>query len=165
MSAEEEAQAKETRNAKLALIGAFLGSIATFSLMADRRESRSSANPFDIALLGLASYRIGRMLAYERVAAPLREVVTKTEADPSGFGETVVARGQGARKVLGELLSCPICISTWAAAGLVYGMQLAPVPTRVLAKTFGVAGVAELVLGTTEALTWHARAARRRCGD
>ena len=104
------------------------------------------------------------MLAYERVAEPLRAPVTTTVPDPSGFGETVVARGDGARKAIGELL-LPCLHGTWAAAGLVYGMQLAPAPTRVLAKTLGVAGVAELILGTTEALCWQARAARSRCGD
>jgi len=139
--------------------------MATFSLTALRRDAQPAGKPFDLVLLGLASYRIGRMLAYERVAAPLRAAVTTTAPDPSGYGETVVARGEGARKAIGELLSCPICISTWAAAGLVYGLQLAPAPTRVLASTLGVAGVAELVLGTTEALSWQARAARRRCGE
>jgi hypothetical protein len=165
MTPEEEAESGQTRAAKLALIGAFLGSMATFSLAAGRREGHAPGSPFDLVLLGLASYRIGRMLAYERVAAPLRASVTATEPDPSGYGETVVARGNGARKALGELLSCPICVSTWAAAGLVYGMHLAPAPTRVLAGTLGVAGVAELVLGATEALCWQARAARRRCGE
>jgi Protein of unknown function (DUF1360) len=165
MTRDERAEADQTYAAKLALIGTFLGSMATFSLMARCRETEATASPFDLVLLGLASYRIGRMLAYERVAAPLRAGVTTTAPDPSGFGETVVARGEGARKAIGELLSCPVCVSTWAAAGLVYGMQLAPAPTRVLAKTLGVAGVAELVLGATEALSWQARAARRRCGE
>ena len=162
MTPEEAATDRASHTAKLALIGAFLGSMATFSLAA-RRDGHTTSSPFDLVLLGLASYRIGRMLAYERVAAPLRAAVTTTAPDPSGYGETVVARGNGARKAIGELLSCPICVSTWAAAGLVYGLQLAPAPTRVLASTLGVAGVAELVLGTTEALSWQARAARRQC--
>jgi len=165
MTAAEDAKARQNHAAKLALIGTFLGSLATFSLTAHRREGQAGGSPFDLLLLGLASYRIGRMLAYERVAEPLRAPVTTTVPDPSGFGETVVARGDGSRKAIGELLSCPICISTWASAGLVYGMQLAPAPTRVLAKTLGVAGIAELILGTTEALCWQARAARSRCGD
>jgi Protein of unknown function (DUF1360) len=165
MASELRAEADQTHAAKLALIGAFLGSMVTFSLASRCREGEVSGSPFDLVLLGLASYRIGRMLAYERVAAPLRASVTTTAPDPSGYGETVVARGKGARKAIGELLSCPICVSTWAAAGMVYGMQLAPAPTRVLAKTLGVAGVAELVLGATEALSWQARAARRRCGE
>src|SRR5215217_7406831 len=115
MTPEEAAKDRASHTAKLALIGAFLGSMATFSLTALRRESQPAGRPFDLVLLGLASYRIGRMLAYERVAAPLRAAVTTTAPDPSGYGETVVARGDGARKAVGELLSCPICVSTWAA--------------------------------------------------
>jgi hypothetical protein len=34
--------------------------------------------PLDLVMLGLATYRSGRLIAYERVAAPLREPVTET---------------------------------------------------------------------------------------
>ena len=68
MSPDDEAQASQARAAKLALIGVFLGSVATFSLRAGRHDDHAVDRPFDLVLLGLASYRIGRMLAYERVA-------------------------------------------------------------------------------------------------
>jgi len=113
-------------------------------------------------VLGLATYRTGRLVAFERVAAPLREPVTKTVPDASGAGEAVVAAGTGWRWTLGELLSCPTCIGTWVAAGLVYGMRLAPRPTNVFAAIMSITGVAQLLSEATEALTWFSRSARKR---
>src|SRR6185295_7178549 len=110
-------------------------------------------------------FRIGRMIAFEGVAAPLREPFTETRVDASGAGQTVVAVGNGPRRVMGELMSCPICLGTWVAAALVYALHLLPGPTRVLVAIMGTTGMAELVYSTTEALDWNARAARRACRD
>lgn len=155
----------ETRAAKLTLISLFLGVLATFATRLVRRDNELSLKPFDLLLLGLSSFRIGRMIAFEGVAAPLREPFTRTQPDDSGAGQTVVATGRGVRFVLGELVSCPICVGTWTAAGLVYGLHLVPRPTRVLLAVMGTTGVAELCYSLTEALDWTARAARRRCND
>jgi hypothetical protein len=165
MASEDQTQMTENRAAKLAIIGLFVGSIATYAIEAARRHEQVDVTPFDLLLLGLASFRTGRMLAYERVAAPLRAPVTETRPDVSGFGETIVAKGTGAQEAIGELFSCPICLATWASAGMVYGLRFAPVPTRVLMTTLGATGVAEIVLSATEALSWIGRAARKQCGD
>lgn len=67
--------------------------------------------------------------------------------------------------MLGELLSCPICIGTWAAAGLVYSLHLAPRPTRVLLAVMSSTGVAQVLNESTEALSWSGRAARHQAGS
>ena len=156
-------EAQQTRATKLTLMSVFLGVLGTFTLrlMRDRRDLR--VRPFDLLLLGLSSFRVGRMIAFEGVAAPLREPFTTTQPDASGAGQTVVAAGRGTRRVFGELMSCPICIGTWVAAGLVYGLHLLPRPTRVFLTIMGTTGVAELCYSLTEALDWNARAARHRC--
>lgn len=151
------------RNAtKVTLIGVFLGVLASFSTQVLRRGEELRLRPLDLLLLGLASYRTGRMLAFERVAKPLREPFTETVPDDSGAGETVVAEGRGVRFALGELLSCPICAGTWVAAGLVYGLRLLPRPTRVYMAIMGAAGVMEVTNAVVEALTWVSEAARKR---
>ncbi len=48
---------------KLTLVGMFLASIAIAGRPAVRRES--AYEPVDLALMGLTSYRIGRMVAGE----------------------------------------------------------------------------------------------------
>jgi Protein of unknown function (DUF1360) len=156
---------QQSRATKLTLIWIFLGVLGTFAARVVRRDADLQLRPFELLLLGLSSFRIGRMIAFEGVAAPLREPFTETRVDASGAGQTVVAAGHGARRVFGELLSCPICLATWVAAGLVYGLHLLPRPTRLLLAIMGTTGVAELCYSLTEALDWNARAARRACRD
>jgi hypothetical protein len=117
----------------------------------------------DLLLLGLSSFRVGRMLAFEGVAAPLREPFTETRDDAYGVAQTVVAEGRGPRRAIGELLSCPICAGTWVSAAMVYGLQLFPGPTRAFMAIVGTTGVAQVLHSLTEALAWTAQAARKSC--
>lgn len=152
-----------TQTTKLTFMSVFLAVLAVFSSRITRRGQTVQVGPFDLLLLGLSSFRVGRMIAYEGVAAPLREPFTATRMDSSGAGETTVAEGSGVRRALGELLSCPICSGTWVAAGLVYGLHLLPRPTRLFLAIMGTTGVAQILYALTEALTWSARAQRRQC--
>jgi hypothetical protein len=149
------------RALKLSLVGAFL---ATTGLAGSRERSRLAAHPFDIALTGLAAHRIGRMIAFEKVAEPLREPFTATVPDESGADDTVVARGRGLQWALGELLSCPICVGTWAALGLSIGRLVLPGPTRFVIRVLAIAGLAELNHVVVERLEWGARVDRREVG-
>ena len=149
------------RTAKVTLAGVFLSGLGAFSLLLRERDEQVQVSPLDLVMLGLSTYRSGRLVAFERVAAPLREPVTKTVPDGSGAGETVVADGDGWRWTLGELVSCPVCVGTWVAAGLVYGLHLAPRPTRAFLAIMSATGTAQLLSETTEALTWSSRSARR----
>lgn len=151
----------EARLVKLGLIGTFLAAIATAGSATSRRPS---IGPFELGVMGLASHRIGRMMAYERVAAPLREPFTATVRDSTGVDETVVARGKGAQWVFGELVSCPTCVATWAALGMYLGLTVLPGPTRALMHVLAAVGVSELVNGAVEQLEWSSRAARRHAG-
>jgi len=146
---------------KVALAGTFVGGLGALSGVLARRRAQVQLTPFDLVQLGLATYRTGRLLAFERVAAPLREPFTDTIPDASGAGEAVVATGEGARWTLGELLSCPVCIGTWVSAGLVAGLQLAPLPTRIYLAVMSSTGIAQLLSESTEALTWSGRSARQ----
>ncbi|HLH23687.1 MAG TPA: DUF1360 domain-containing protein [Chloroflexota bacterium] len=153
-----------TQATKLTLIGVFLGLLAAFTAREASRGEDVEITPFDLLLLGLSAFRAGRLVAYERVAEPVRAPLTHTIPDESGLGETVVASGTGVRYALGELVSCPTCVGTWAAAGLVYGLHLAPRPTRVFLAVMATTGVAEVVHCTTEAASWVGRAARTFAG-
>ena len=150
----------ESRATKLTLISVFLGILGTFSSRLIRREQDLQLRPFDLVLLGLATYRAGHMIAYERIAEPLRDPFTRTKPDDSGAGDTVVAKGAGVQRSLGELLSCPICVGTWTAAALVYGLHLIPRPTRVFLAIMSATGLAEVIYALTEALSWWGRASR-----
>ncbi len=70
--------------------------------------------------------------------------------------------GLSFEKALGELVSCPTCVGTWAAAGMLYGLQVAPGPTRLFTGILAVSGMAEILNAGAEALTWIGQAARKR---
>jgi Protein of unknown function (DUF1360) len=143
-----DSDARQARATKLTLMSVFVGVLGTFAARLVKAERDVTPRPFELVLLGLASFRVGRMIAFEGVAAPIREPFTETRPDGSGAGQTVVASGRGARRVF---------------AGLVYGLHLLPRPTRLFLTIMGTTGVAELCYSLTEALDWNARAARHRC--
>ncbi|HEX2195271.1 MAG TPA: DUF1360 domain-containing protein [Candidatus Limnocylindria bacterium] len=143
---------------KTGLITAFLTGVGVLG----RGPYRDTTRLTDVTLTALAAHRIGRMLAYERVAEPIREPFTATVTDASGVDETVVARGTGMRWVIGELVSCPLCVATWASLALTAGRRFLPGPTQVLVRVLAIAGLAELNYSVVERLEWSARAARRK---
>jgi hypothetical protein len=65
----------------------------------------------------------------------------------------------------GDLIACPICAGTWIAAALVYGLELAPRPTRVLMAIMSAIGLGELLNALTEMLSWTGQAAREQAGS
>src|SRR5215213_4926145 len=152
---------KRERLTYVTLISLFLGLLGTF---VSRERQAFDPHPRDVVLIALATFRAGRVAAYERVTEPLRDPVTKTIPDEYDAGENVVAEGTGVRKAIGELVSCPICIGTWVASGLVYGLRVAPGPTRLVAAILGVSGLAEMFNEATEALSWSGQAARKQSG-
>jgi hypothetical protein len=172
VDAEQEAQMatrgeqeRQERLTYMTLAGVFLGLLGLFISRERERGRPFEISPRDLTLLGLATFRGARLVAYDRVAEPFRDPVTETVPDEFDAGENVVAEGTGARKAIGELVSCPTCVGTWLAAALVYGMRLAPGPTRLFAAILGVSGLAELFGAADEILTWTAQAARKQVGS
>jgi len=153
----------QERLTKLALMGLFSGLLAAFA--PSRKDKQLNFSALDFSMLGLASFRVGRMTAYDAVVEPLREPFTETVEDESGAGMTSEAAGSGTRKVLGELLTCPICAGTWAAAAMVYGVRIAPGPTRLFIAIMSAAGATEVINSAVEAMHWTAQVRRGEAGD
>ena len=84
----------------------------------------------DLALLGVATHKLSRLIAKDKVTAPLRAPFAEYEgeAGPSEVSETVEA--DGIRGAVGELLTCPYCLDQWSASGLAIGLVEAPRTTR-----------------------------------
>jgi hypothetical protein len=155
----QEAQERVTYVSLIAIFTSLFGAV----VLGKRQKLESyEITSIDLTLLGLATYRAGRLAAYDRVTEPLRAPITETVPDEYEAGENVVAEGAGVQKALGELVSCPTCVGTWAAAGMLYGMQIAPGPTRLFAGILAVSGLAEILDSAVEALSWTGQAARKR---
>ncbi len=145
------------------LTGSFLTIFSGMALLTRKRKYKTPT-PMEFVQLGLATYRLGRLISHDKVFEPYRAPFTKTVPDPSGEGETVEPKGRGAQEAIGDLICCPICSGTWVAAGLVYGMSLFPSITRMFISIMSAVGAAELLNAATEALQWNGQLARERAG-
>lgn len=161
MSDDEKAKT-EQRATYVTLIGIFTSLLGVASLKKGREWK---LKPFDLVLLSLSAFRAGHLIAYDKVAEPLRKPFTETKPDDSGAGDTVVPKGSGVQKALGELVACPTCVGTWVGAFLTYGLMLIPGPTRILMAILSATGVAELLHSLGETLKWNGQLARNRSGS
>ena len=129
-----------------AIAAAFNGALAA-GLIAARRADRlpERYRAADVALLVGATAKLSRLIAKDRVTSVIRAPFTRFEED-SGYGEvSEEARGTGVQRAIGELLICQYCVSQWVAAGMVIGHALAPRETRLVAGTFAVFGLADVL--------------------
>ena len=88
----------------------------------------------DLILLGIGTHKLSRIVAKDRVAAPLRAPFTRFDKSV-GSGEVEdEPRGSGLQEVIGELVSCPYCMSVWVASGLLLLFILDPKLGRLICK-------------------------------
>lgn len=99
----------------------------------------------DVVLAGVATHKLARRVTKDSVTSPLRAPFTRYEgvAGPNELQERV--RGEGLRKAVGELISCPFCISQWVATGFIFGLLTAPRATRWTASVFTSLALADFL--------------------
>jgi len=144
-------------------LGLFLGFIAWMTFLGPGMAA-FQIGWLDLVLLSLATYRMGHLLSYDRVMEPLRSFFTNTIPDPTGEGESVEPKGEGFQQVMGQLLCCPICTGTWAAAVMIYGLYVLPGPTRVFVTIMAVVGLGEILNAAGELFSWGGQYARTKSG-
>jgi hypothetical protein len=72
----------------------------------------------DLLLLAIGTHKLSRIVARDRVTAPIRAPFTRFK-EKAGSGEVEEeTRGAGLQEVIGELIGCPYCMSVWIASGL-----------------------------------------------
>lgn len=92
----------------------------------------------DLVRVGLASYKIGRLIARDEVTTWVRAPVTRDE-------EASEPEREGMARALGELVTCPYCIGLWASAGLTAALAVRPRETRLVTTVFGAQAVADFL--------------------
>ena len=99
---------------------------------------------YDIGLLALATHKTSRTLTKDAVTAPLRAPFTEPvdAGGPGEVNEKVTAPGEH-QHTLGELLTCPFCMSQWVATGFTVGLLLAPRPTRIAMTVMSVRALSD----------------------
>lgn len=120
-----------------ALTAAFGGVLGGFLLLAHRRLPER-IGPGDVVRVGLASYKIGRLVAKDEVTSWVRAPVTRDE-------EATEPKPRGMERALGELVTCPYCVGLWTASGLSCALVLFPRETRLVTSIFGAQAVADFL--------------------
>lgn len=99
----------------------------------------------DVLLLGVATFKLSRLIAKDSVTSFVRAPFVAYEG-PAGDSEVnEKPRGTGWRLALGELLTCPFCVGQWVAASLAGGLVVAPALTRFVGAIFAFAAVADFL--------------------
>lgn len=143
----------------LMIFVAFLGALAVFS------NPRVLHDPLILVLVGLASFRGGRALAYNFIFSWLRSPFTLVVDDSSGAGKSVEAFGAGLHRVIGELLCCPMCAGTWVGLTLA-GLLVLVYPFGLLVTfVLAASGIGEMLHWRAERDEWQGRAAREDAGS
>jgi hypothetical protein len=123
------------------------GAAFTGALVALRASGRGpdAIKASDIVLGGIATHKLSRLIAKDRVTSFLRAPFTRYE-DRAGHGElSEEARGSGVQKAMGELLICPYCLAQWVAAGLGVGFAAAPRTTRFIAGVYTMETISDFL--------------------
>lgn len=133
---------------RLLLSSGFAASFGAF-LFARRRSGGGLPERIDardLALLSGASFKLGRLIAKEKVAAPVRAPFTAYQGKADAPGEVDERpRGSGPQAALGELLTCPYCLGMWVISALIVGLVTAPRETRLVASILSALGVSDLL--------------------
>jgi hypothetical protein len=116
------------------LLGFYIASVAVLTGMAvekDRLPKRFSL--LDLALLGIATHKLSRIVAKDRITSILRAPFVNYICG-AGAGEVEEEpRGRGIQRGIGHLVSCPYCMAPWCATALAFGFLFAPRVTRFFA--------------------------------
>jgi hypothetical protein len=92
----------------------------------------------------LATHGLARIVSTETITLPLRSPFVDRDYDDDG-GCIETPRGTGLRRAIGELITCPYCCSTWAAAMLMGARLVRPKSTRVLVSVLAASAAANLL--------------------
>ncbi|MBW3634854.1 MAG: DUF1360 domain-containing protein [Armatimonadetes bacterium] len=138
----------------------FLAIIFTFVAMTGavlkvRRTGTGDAfTPLNLLLLGLASYRAGRVIALDDVTQPFRLPFVDVQEENGERKET--PKKEGLPGAIGALITCPDCIGFWIAAVLAYGSLLWSGPVRVVTLALGASGLSQFLNAIVMFLAKHA---------
>ena len=117
-----------------AMLAFYVTTIAVVTGIAvDRKALPRRFGLLDLALLGVATHKLSRLIAKDRITGVLRAPFVNY-IKSAGAGEVEEEpRGHGIQRGIGTLISCPYCMGPWCAAALGFGFVFAPRVARFLA--------------------------------
>lgn len=105
-------------------------------------------NWFLLVLFSFASFRLTRLMVYDKITKFLRDPFIEELEVPEEDGSFVTytkIKGSGLQKWIGELLSCYWCTGVWATAFLLLLYYWIPKLAEPLLFVLGIAGIAAVI--------------------
>jgi hypothetical protein len=99
----------------------------------------------DVALVGLGTFKLSRLLTHAAVTSFLRAPFVRFEGMEGLTTPRESPRGRGMRRAVGQLLLCSKCMGLWVAAALVTSLVRAPRATRMACTALAAATVNDLL--------------------
>lgn len=143
----EYADGERPLNAFVGLMGAYGGLVGVLGTIVLKRGAwpppKLSAG--DLALYGVATHKLARLLAKDPVTSPLRAPFVRFQGQSGEAELAEEVRGTGLQKAIGELVTCPFCLGQWVATGFTFGHVVAPRLTRIAAAVFAELTLADFL--------------------
>jgi hypothetical protein len=113
------------------MLGVYVTSVVVLTGLAkEQGRLRRRFGLMDLALLGIATHKLSRIVAKDRITSILRAPFV-SYIRGAGAGEVEEEpRGRGIQRGIGHLISCPYCTAPWSATALAFGLLFAPRVTR-----------------------------------
>jgi Protein of unknown function (DUF1360) len=129
-----------------ALLGFYVASVAALTRVAvEQNRLPRKFGLLDLALLGIATHKLSRIVAKDRITSILRAPFVNYIRS-AGAGEvTEKPRGRGIQRGIGHLISCPYCMAPWCATALSFGLVFAPRATRFFAGIFASVAMSDFL--------------------
>ena len=128
----------------VAVFGTLFAGLVLTSL-ATRRNDDKLRDLLDVALIGIATHKLSRMAAKDKVTSPFRAPVARFVEKGSPGEVEEESRGTGMQKAIGDLATCPYCLSPWIAAILGFGLLRAPTTTRFVCGLFSSVAISHFL--------------------
>jgi hypothetical protein len=97
-------------------------------------------------MIGVATHKLSRLITKDRISAFVRAPFAEPRGESPMPGEVEDrARGDGLQAAVGQLLTCPHCLSMWLAAGFAGGLVTLPRETRLVAAMLSSVAVSDFL--------------------
>lgn len=133
-TAEKEECEEQLLTEYATLLGFYVTTVAVLTGLAGQQNRLPRKfSVLDLALLGIATHKLSRIVAKDRITGILRAPFVSYICG-SGAGEVEEEpHGRGFQRGIGHLISCPYCMAPWCATALTSGLLFAPRVTRFFA--------------------------------
>lgn len=146
-------------NLVFALFFVMLVGMATIILETEGYKKLNELTYFDLLLISLASFRLIRLVVYDKITAFFREQFW--DATEMKTKVVLTKAKVGPRRTLADLLSCPWCFGIWASAMVTFFYLLTPYAYYAV-LFLALAGVATFMQLLANLIGWKAEELKQK---